>query len=80
MLFWHGPLRLLFSVLLTSARSALRGESAPNSEAKTMNQDRSPTGLTTIIVPCWNQIAFTQQCIASLKSHTRPAMGTDRDR
>ena len=29
-------------------------------------------GLTTIIVPCWNQIAFTQQCIASLKSHTRP--------
>ena len=29
-------------------------------------------GLTTIIVPCWNEIAFTQQCIASLKSHTRP--------
>ncbi len=30
-------------------------------------------GLTSIIVPVWNQIEFTQQCIATLKSHTRPA-------
>ncbi len=30
-------------------------------------------GLTSIIVPVWNQIEFTQQCIAALKSHTRPA-------
>ena len=29
-------------------------------------------GLSTIIVPCWNQIEFTQQCIAALKDHTRP--------
>jgi O-antigen biosynthesis protein len=29
--------------------------------------------LTSIIIPCWNQIEFTQQCIAVLKSHTRPA-------
>ena len=29
--------------------------------------------LTSIIIPCWNEIEFTQQCIAALKSHTRPA-------
>ena len=29
-------------------------------------------GLTSIIVPCWNQLEFTRQCIAALKSHTRP--------
>ena len=29
--------------------------------------------LTSIIIPCWNQLEFTQQCIAALKSHTRPA-------
>jgi GT2 family glycosyltransferase len=28
-------------------------------------------GLTSIIVPCSNQVAFTRQCIAALKSHTR---------
>jgi O-antigen biosynthesis protein len=30
-------------------------------------------GLTSIIVPCWNQLAFTKQCVAALKEHTRPA-------
>src|ERR1700677_4066136 len=34
------------------------------------NVDRN---LTSIIIPCWNQIEFTQQCLASLKEHTRPA-------
>ena len=29
-------------------------------------------GLASIIVPCWNQLEFTRQCIAALKSHTRP--------
>ena len=29
-------------------------------------------GLSSIIVPCWNQVEFTQQCIAALKEHTRP--------
>ena len=28
--------------------------------------------LTSIIVPCWNQVEFTQQCMAALKRHTRP--------
>jgi GT2 family glycosyltransferase len=27
--------------------------------------------LTSIIIPCWNQVEFTQQCLAALKSHTR---------
>ena len=27
--------------------------------------------LTSIIVPCWNQLEFTQQCLAALKRHTR---------
>ena len=29
--------------------------------------------LTTIIIPVSNQLEFTQQCLASLKEHTRPA-------
>ncbi len=29
-------------------------------------------GLTSIIVPCWNQLEFTSQCIAALKKYTRP--------
>ena len=29
-------------------------------------------GLTSIIVPCWNQLEFTRQCIAALRNHTRP--------
>jgi glycosyltransferase involved in cell wall biosynthesis len=28
--------------------------------------------LTSIIVPVWNQLQFTQQCLAGLKEHTRP--------
>ncbi len=38
-----------------------------------MSNDGTIRGLVSIIIPCWNQIEFTQQCIASLKSHTRPA-------
>jgi glycosyltransferase involved in cell wall biosynthesis len=34
--------------------------------------DSTVRGLTSIIIPCWNQVGFTQQCIAALKSHTRP--------
>jgi GT2 family glycosyltransferase len=30
-------------------------------------------GLSSIIIPCWNQHEFTQRCIAALKEHTRPA-------
>jgi glycosyltransferase involved in cell wall biosynthesis len=29
-------------------------------------------GLTSIIIPCWNQLEFTRQCIVALKNHTRP--------
>ena len=29
--------------------------------------------LTSIITPCWGQLEFTQQCLASLTEHTRPA-------
>jgi glycosyltransferase involved in cell wall biosynthesis len=29
--------------------------------------------LTSIIIPCCGQLAFTQQCLASLKEHTQPA-------
>src|SRR5271156_3690024 len=28
-------------------------------------------GLASIIVPCWNQLEYTRQCIAALKNHTR---------
>jgi glycosyltransferase involved in cell wall biosynthesis len=34
------------------------------------NVDRN---LTSIIIPCWNQVEFTQQCFAALKQHTRRA-------
>jgi glycosyltransferase involved in cell wall biosynthesis len=30
-------------------------------------------GLTSIIVPCWNQREFTQLCLPALFRHTRPA-------
>ena len=39
--------------------------------AFTMNTSKA-RGLTSIIVPCWNQLEFTSQCIAALKKHTRP--------
>src|SRR5260370_20926494 len=29
-------------------------------------------GLASIIVPCWNQLEFTRQCIRALREHTRP--------
>ena len=29
--------------------------------------------LTTIVIPCWNALGFTQQCLATLKEVTRPA-------
>ena len=29
-------------------------------------------GLASIIIPCWNQLEFTRQCITALKRHTRP--------
>jgi glycosyltransferase involved in cell wall biosynthesis len=32
----------------------------------------SITGLASIVIPCWNQLEFTRQCIAALKTHTRP--------
>jgi glycosyltransferase involved in cell wall biosynthesis len=28
-------------------------------------------GLTSVIIPCWNQLEFTRQCIAALTHHTR---------
>src|SRR5262249_3674997 len=34
--------------------------------------DHTIRGLTSIIVPCWNQLEFTRQCLAALKTHTRP--------
>src|ERR1700677_2576613 len=36
-----------------------------------MSANSSP-GLTSIIIPCWNQLEFTRQCIVALKNHTRP--------
>ena len=33
--------------------------------------DRSVIGLASIIVPCWNQVVFTRQCVAALRQHTR---------
>ena len=38
-----------------------------------MSNDGTIRDLVSIIIPCWNQIEFTQQCIAALKSHTGPA-------
>ena len=40
-------------------------------DASTMST-HSIRGLTSIIVPCWNQLEFTRQCITALKNHTRP--------
>jgi GT2 family glycosyltransferase len=29
-------------------------------------------GLASIVIPCWNQLQFTRQCVAALRQHTRP--------
>ncbi len=36
-----------------------------------MNTSRTLCGLASIIIPCWNQLEFTRQCIAALVRHTR---------
>jgi glycosyltransferase involved in cell wall biosynthesis len=36
-----------------------------------MNQNKQ-TGLASIIIPCWNQLEFTRQCMAALRRYTRP--------
>ncbi len=28
-------------------------------------------GLASVVIPCWNQLEFTRQCIAALMRHTR---------
>ena len=33
---------------------------------------KNTRGLTSVIIPCWNQLEFTRQCIRALKTHTRP--------
>ena len=33
--------------------------------------DSAIRDLTSIIIPCWNQVEFTQQCVAALRRHTR---------
>jgi GT2 family glycosyltransferase len=38
----------------------------------TMSTD-AKTALTTIIIPLWNQLEFTRQCISALRRHTRRA-------
>ena len=38
-----------------------------------MKNDHSETGLSSVIIACWNQVGFTQQCFAALKEHTKPA-------
>ena len=38
-----------------------------------MSNSSTIRDLTSIIIPCWNQIEITQQCIAALKSDTRLA-------
>ncbi len=32
---------------------------------------RTVRGLTSIIIPCWNELEYTRQCVAALKRHTR---------
>jgi hypothetical protein len=36
-----------------------------------MNPTSPIAGLASIIILCWNQLEFTQQCLAALMKHTR---------
>jgi glycosyltransferase involved in cell wall biosynthesis len=36
-----------------------------------VKSSKIPNGLASIIIPCWNQLEFTRQCIAALTHHTR---------
>src|SRR5205807_1960035 len=42
-------------------------------EARATSPIRPVAGLTSIIVPCWNQRAFTRLCLQALFRYTRPA-------
>ena len=32
-----------------------------------MSNNNNVRGLASIIIPCWNQVAYTQQCVAALR-------------
>ena len=34
--------------------------------------NKNTRGLASVVIPCWNQLDFTRQCIRALKTHTRP--------
>ncbi len=36
-------------------------------------------GATSVIIPCWNQVEYTRQCVSALSPYP-PALGADRDR
>ena len=38
-----------------------------------MSYHNPANGLTSVIIPCWNQLNFTQQCLAALKENTERA-------
>jgi GT2 family glycosyltransferase len=37
-----------------------------------MKPGNTLSGMASIIIPCWNQLEFTRQCITALRRHTRP--------
>jgi hypothetical protein len=45
----------------------------PREEPRSMvATTRSPGGLASVVIPCFNQLEFTRHCLAALVRHTRP--------
>ena len=58
---------------LISACSAISAVNRISPPYEAVNRDHRSADLTSIIIPCWGQLEFTQQCSPRLKEHTRPA-------
>ena len=63
---------MLFPCVLSRERKTTLNDCSKPSELH-HEQQHLVRELTSIIIPCWNQLGFTQQCLAALKEHTRPA-------
>ena len=62
----------------SSAIGAL-ADAVPKERVSAMNSNTN-LGLVSIIIPCWNQLEFTRQCIVAVMRLTPPALGADRHR
>ena len=71
LIFRVNPCRSVVETLRFFAIDSLINRSAFHLwRGPTMNTD-TKCGTTSVIIPCWNQVEYTRQCVAALLRHTR---------